>query len=141
MVSLLQASGRFVGEAVAQAVSLINPSLVVLGGTLAECQDHLLAGVRETIYRRSLPLAITLQVVNSSLGELAALYGAAYLVIDLVYAPWREPGPWPSALRSSWWQGTARGSPHDSQQAWALAGRKSRPPTCLPVCLPSMWRR
>lgn len=88
VVSLLQTSGRFVGEAVAQAVSLINPSLVVLGGTLAECQDHLLAGVRETIYRRSLPLATrTLQVVNSRLGELAALHGAAHLVIDLVIAP------------------------------------------------------
>lgn len=88
VVSLLQTSGRFVGEALAQAVSLINPSLVVLGGTLAECQDHLLAGVRETIYRRSLPLATrSLQIVNSRLGELAALYGAAYLVSDLVYAP------------------------------------------------------
>ena len=88
VLGLLQASGRLVGEALAQAVSLINPSLVVLGGRLAECQDHLLAGVRETIYRRSLPLATrNLQVVNSQLGDMAALHGAAYLVSDLVYAP------------------------------------------------------
>lgn len=89
VVSLLQSSGRFVGEALAQAVSLINPSLVVLGGRLAECQDHLLAGVRETIYRRSLPLATrSLQIVNSRLGDRAALAGAAHLVRDLVYAPY-----------------------------------------------------
>lgn len=88
VVGLLQASGRFVGEALAQAVSLLNPSLVVVGGALADCQDHLLAGVRETIYRRSLPLATrNLQIVNSRLGELAALHGAAALVRDLVYAP------------------------------------------------------
>ncbi|NWA01552.1 ROK family transcriptional regulator [Pseudomonas gingeri] len=88
VVNLLQSSGRFVGEALAQAVSLINPSLVVLGGVLAECQDHLLAGVRETIYRRSLPLATRdLQVVSSQLGDLAALHGAAHLVRDQVYAP------------------------------------------------------
>lgn len=88
VLGLLQSSGRFVGEALAQAVSLINPSLVVIGGRLAECQDHLLAGVRETIYRRSLPLATRhLQVVNSQLGEMAALQGAAYLVSDVVYAP------------------------------------------------------
>jgi len=88
VLGLLQASGRFVGEALAQAVSLINPSLVVIGGRLAECQDHLLAGVRETIYRRSLPLATrNLQVVNSQLGDMAALHGAACLVSDLVYAP------------------------------------------------------
>lgn len=89
VVNLLQSSGRFVGEALAQAVSLINPSLVVLGGTLAECQDHLLAGVRETIYRRSLPLATrSLQIVSSRLGDQAALSGAACLVRDLVYAPY-----------------------------------------------------
>jgi len=88
VLGLLQSSGRFVGEALAQAVSLINPSLVVLGGRLAECQDHLLAGVRETIYRRSLPLATrNLQVVNSKLGDMAALHGAACLVSDLVFAP------------------------------------------------------
>jgi hypothetical protein len=28
-----------------------------------------------------------LQVVNSQLGDMAALHGAAYLVSDLVYAP------------------------------------------------------
>jgi len=88
VVNLLQSSGRLVGEVLAQAVSLLNPSLVVLGGTLAECQDHLLAGVRATIYQRSLPLATRdLQIVNSSLGDQAALYGAACLVSDLVFAP------------------------------------------------------
>lgn len=87
-VELLKHSGRLIGESVAVAVSLLNPSLVVLGGELALCQSYVLAGVRETVYRRSLPLATrNLQVVTSKLGHDAGLMGAAQLVSDAVFAP------------------------------------------------------
>jgi len=88
VVELLQTSGRLIGESVAVAVSLLNPSLVVLGGELALCQSYVLAAVRETVYRRSLPLATrNLQIVTSKLGHDAGLMGAAQLVSDAVYAP------------------------------------------------------
>lgn len=88
VVELLQTSGRLIGESIAVAVSLLNPSLVVLGGELALCQSYLLAAVRETVYRRSLPLATrNLQIVNSKLGHDAGLMGAAQLVSDAVFAP------------------------------------------------------
>ncbi len=87
-VELLQTSGRLIGESVAGAVSLLNPSLVVLGGELALCQSYVLAAVRETVYRRSLPLATrNLQIVTSKLGHDAGLMGAAQLVSDAIYAP------------------------------------------------------
>jgi len=87
-VELLQASGRLIGESVAVAVNLLNPSLVVLGGELALCQSYVLAAVRETIYRRSLSLATRdLQIVTSKLGHDAGLMGAAQLVSDAVFAP------------------------------------------------------
>ena len=54
---LLRAAGRTIGEVLASAVSLLNPSVIVIGGSLAEAGDPLLAGVREVVYRRSLPLA------------------------------------------------------------------------------------
>ncbi len=70
------------------SVSLLNPSLVVLGGELAQRQGYLLAAVRETVYRRSLPLATrNLQIVNSVLGQDAGLLGAAHLVSDAIFLP------------------------------------------------------
>ena len=42
---------------VATMVNLINPSVVVIGGRLAGAGEHLLAGIREIVYQRSLPLA------------------------------------------------------------------------------------
>ena len=87
-IEALKTSGRLIGESVAVAVSLLNPSLVVLGGELALCQGHVLAAVRETVYRRSLPLATRhLQIVTSTLGNDAGLMGAAQLVSDAIFAP------------------------------------------------------
>ena len=88
VVELLQKSGRLIGESVAVAVSLLNPSLVVVGGELALCQSYVLAAIRETVYRRSLPLATrNLQIATSKLGNNAGLMGAAQLVSDAVFAP------------------------------------------------------
>ena len=50
-------AGRMIGEVLASAVSLLNPSVIVIGGSLSLAGDPLLAGVREIVYRRSLPLA------------------------------------------------------------------------------------
>ena len=69
-------------------VSLLNPSVIVVGGTVAEAGDPLLAGVREIVYRRSLPLATgQLRIVPAAAGDLSGVVGAAVLVIDAVLAP------------------------------------------------------
>lgn len=87
-IELLKTAGRLIGESVAVAVSLLNPSLVVLGGELALCQGYVLAAVRETVYRRSLALATrNLQIETSELGHDAGLMGAAQLVSDAVFSP------------------------------------------------------
>ena len=60
----------------------------LLMGELALCQGYVLAAVRETVYRRSLPLATrNLQIATSKLGHDAGLMGAAQLVSDAVFAP------------------------------------------------------
>ena len=85
---LLRDAGRTIGEVLASAVSLLNPSVIVLGGTIAEAGDPLLAGVREIVYRRSLPLATAqLRIVQASAGDLSGVVGAAVMVIDRVLAP------------------------------------------------------
>jgi glucokinase len=76
-------AGREIGSVLATCVSLLNPSVIVVGGSLSLAGDSLLAGIREAIYARSLPLATTeLQVVASRTGPDAALHGAATLVLQ-----------------------------------------------------------
>jgi predicted NBD/HSP70 family sugar kinase len=76
-------AGREIGTVLAACVSLLNPSVVVIGGSLSLAGDHLLAGIRETVYARSLPLATTeLRVVPSHAGAESALHGAAALVLQ-----------------------------------------------------------
>lgn len=87
-VAAVRMAGRVLGEALADAVNLLNPSLIVLGGAIGQGHGELLAGLREVIYHRSLALATTdLQIVPSSLGERAGVVGAARLVAAQVLTP------------------------------------------------------
>ena len=84
-VIALRQAGRDLGEVLATCVSLLNPSVIVLGGSLAAAGDHLLAGVREVVYNRSLPLAtahLTIALSRSS-GD-AGILGASMLVTQHV---------------------------------------------------------
>ena len=51
-VALLGDAGRRVGSMLASIVNFFNPSLIVIGGGVANSPDQLLAAIRETIYRR-----------------------------------------------------------------------------------------
>ena len=86
-VRLARRNGRVLGEAVAQAVSLFNPRVIVLTGQLSAAEDHLLAGIREVVYQRSLPLATrNLQIALSRLEERAGLIGLALLLAETIFA-------------------------------------------------------
>ncbi|NEA35276.1 ROK family protein [Streptomyces sp. SID13031] len=76
-------AGREIGTVLAACVSLINPSVLVIGGSLSQAGDSLLAGIREAIYARSLPLATTdLKVVPSRTSHQAAVRGAAAMILQ-----------------------------------------------------------
>lgn len=79
----LRQAGRIIGEALATCVSLLNPSVIALGGLLTRAGDHLIAGVREVVYTRSLPLATgSLQILPAQTGRDAAIAGAATMVSE-----------------------------------------------------------
>ncbi|MGM1016903.1 MAG: ROK family protein [Actinomycetota bacterium] len=81
-------AGRDVGEVLATVVNLLNPSIIVLGGSIARAGEHLLAGVREVVYRRSIPLATQhLAIVQTQAGERAAVLGAAIMVARDALSP------------------------------------------------------
>jgi glucokinase-like ROK family protein len=86
-VALLQSAGRRIGSMLAGVVNFFNPSLVVIGGGVANSPDQFLAAIRETVYRRSLPLATReLLIQRSSLGGLAGVIGASSMVVDELFA-------------------------------------------------------
>ena len=83
---LLARCGRLMGGAIAGLVNTLNPSLVVLTGTIAQSGDILLASVRETVYRHSHPLVTRdLQITRSELGRSASLVGAALVAADELF--------------------------------------------------------
>ena len=86
-VAMLQVAGRRVGSMLASVVNFFNPSLVVIGGGVANAPDQFLASIRETVYRRSLPLATRdLLIQRSSLGALAGVVGASSMVVDQLFS-------------------------------------------------------
>ena len=86
-VALLQSAGRRIGLVLASVVNFFNPSLIVIGGGVAQSGDQLLASIRETVYRRSLPLATRdLLVQRSSLAGLAGVIGASAMVVDQLFS-------------------------------------------------------
>ncbi len=78
---LTQEAGRLIGEVMATVVCVLNPEVVVVHGDLASAP--LLAGLRETLYRLSLPRAtrhLTLQLGVA--GDRAPLVGLTRMVVD-----------------------------------------------------------
>ncbi|MGN9785767.1 ROK family transcriptional regulator [Nonomuraea sp. ZG12] len=85
---LVREAGRLIGEVLASLVNFFNPEVIVIGGALSRVHEHLLAGIRETVYRRSLPLATHhLSIVPSRMGINAAALGAGMLAIEHYLSP------------------------------------------------------
>ena len=89
-VRLARRAARILGGAIADTVNLFNPRVIAIGGQLAHTDEQLFAGIREVVYRRSLPLATrNLQIVRSELDPNAGILGLAELLVDGIYAPQR----------------------------------------------------
>jgi len=87
-VGVVREAGRVLGGVLATSVNMFNPGVIVIGGDLSHAEEHLLAGVREIVYQRSLPLATrSLRIVRSRLDERAGVVGASVMVIEHVLSP------------------------------------------------------
>ena len=65
-------------------------SIVVSGGELAAGTDYVIAGIRESVYARSLPLATRkLQIVPARLGDRAGTVGLTSTLTDYIFDPRR----------------------------------------------------
>jgi predicted NBD/HSP70 family sugar kinase len=84
-IQLIRQAGREIGDVLASIVNFFNPGVIIVGGDISEAGEHLLAGIREIVYSRSLPLATEhLLIRTSELGARAGAIGAAVMVIENV---------------------------------------------------------
>jgi predicted NBD/HSP70 family sugar kinase len=87
-IQAVRQAGRDIGEVLATCVSLMNPSIIAIGGSMARVGEHLIAGVREVVYARSMPLATSsLSIVQSVAADQAAVRGASMLAVERALSP------------------------------------------------------
>jgi predicted NBD/HSP70 family sugar kinase len=87
-IQAVRQAGRDIGEVLTACVSLMNPSVIAIGGSMSRVGEHLIAGVREVVYTRSMPLATEhLAIVPSAAAENAAVIGAGMLAIEHALSP------------------------------------------------------
>jgi predicted NBD/HSP70 family sugar kinase len=96
---VVQEAAEHLGSVVASLLNLMNPSAVILGGSLCRLRERVLIPVREAVMRRTFVSAVaSSEILTSALGDRAIAIGAATLVLDAVLADPRARMPVPSSL-------------------------------------------
>lgn len=81
---IITTSGGYLGIAIADLVNLFNPSLVVVGGGVAQMGDLLLEPIRRAVRERSLrPAAQAVTITAAILGRRSSCMGAIVQAISL----------------------------------------------------------
>ena len=82
-LELVRDAGRTIGTVLAALVNFFNPHRIVMTGGVAQAGAPLLAGIREAVYRRSMPLAArALEITVSDAPDLSGRVGAALMAIE-----------------------------------------------------------
>jgi predicted NBD/HSP70 family sugar kinase len=83
VLDVIREAGVWTGIALANVINLINPSLVVLGGSVAAFGEPFLESVRSEVRQRALWDAMHgVEIVLSTLGDNAGTIGGAALFLD-----------------------------------------------------------
>lgn len=108
--------GRMVGSVLANLVTFLNPSVLVVGGTLGPAARVVIDGLRESVEQLTSPVAASaLRIAAGALGEKAELLGAIAVARDYALAQaLRQPAGVPGAPGCS--ATRADGSPFGTQQ-------------------------
>lgn len=81
---IIAEAGEQLGIAIANLVNLINPNMVVVGGSVAQIGDLFLEPVRREVQRRSLPASVrAVQITTALLGNRSSLLGAVVQALSI----------------------------------------------------------
>lgn len=84
---ILDETGAFVGRALAIALNLLGPEVVVLGGPLAQEGEIILQAVQREVRLRALEqIARQTRILCDDQGELSGAQGAALLALDALFS-------------------------------------------------------
>jgi len=84
--NLMEKTGEYLGIAVANAINLFNPELVVIGAGVSRAGDLILDPLRRTVKARALESASRkAKIVISKLGDEAGALGGAILVLRKIF--------------------------------------------------------
>jgi glucokinase len=83
-IALCEETATLIGIAVGNAVTVLDPEIVVFGGGLSREGEALLSRVREVVYRI---VPVRPEIVVSALGEDAQLYGAVLMALEAGRVP------------------------------------------------------
>lgn len=99
-VRVVREAGEHLGMAIINIVNLLNPTQVIIGGTLTRLGDRLPATIRAAVTARIFESTATLEGLHATeLGRHNVAIGAATLVLDsLLDDPWRFPAVASAAL-------------------------------------------
>lgn len=87
-IQAVRQAGRALGEVLSASINFLNPEVISVGGMMAAAGEHLLAGVREIVYQRGMPLATqNLDISPARLSREAGLIGAGLLALDHALSP------------------------------------------------------
>ena len=85
---LIAEAGRYLGIGIANAVNLLGPEIVVIGGGVARAGEILFDEVRRTVERRAFTTRFAMPaILNSEQGEEASAIGAAGMVFEKMISP------------------------------------------------------
>jgi N-acetylglucosamine repressor len=86
-LGLLDQATRYLGLAIANAVNLLNPQVVLLSVDMLEGEDLIIAPIRQIVSRHTIAVAgQALEVRAARIGADAGAWGAAILMLDRLYA-------------------------------------------------------
>ncbi|NMB68329.1 MAG: ROK family protein [Chloroflexi bacterium] len=82
---IVSEAGVHLGTALASLVNLFNPSMVVVGGGVAQIGDLLLEPIRATVHQRSLlPASRSVRITSALLGRRSSAMGAVVQALSIV---------------------------------------------------------
>lgn len=85
-MTIIKESGTLIGSVLASVVNFFNPSLILIGGGVAQIGNQFLANIRRSILSRSLPLATEQLTINySAMGHDAGITGAIALALEHIF--------------------------------------------------------
>lgn len=86
-VQVVREAADHLGTALVGYINLMNPKMIILGGSLAEAGDLLLDPIREKVQRSALVRSVPdVEIRTSELGRHAVAVGAATLALDAAFS-------------------------------------------------------